>query len=810
MTTKHLITSLICGMLSFTAAQAIDLTQATIVYNPKDAALVGHMAQVLAGDIERLTGIRPPVSTQKGQGENILLATTKCTLLHKELKGTWERYAIEAGSNTMAITGSDARGLAYGVLHVSQRIGVNPWYWWADVPCRPDETLIHDYQENYVSPSPAVKYRGLFINDEDWGMKTWASRNFEKALGDIGPQTYDKVCELILRLRGNMLAPAMHTCTGAFYSHPESQVMADKWGIMITTSHCEPMLVNNAAPSEWDKAVDGEWNWETNRDRIVQKFDNRMKETAAYQNIYTVGMRGLHDEAMKGSEDNAVRARTLESVITTQRSLLEKYKKKKADQVPQIFVPYKETLDIYDAGLNVPDDITLVWPDDNYGYMKRVPNAAERRRKGGNGVYYHLSYLGTPHDYLWLSTTAPMLMYAELRKAYRAGADRYWLLNVGDIKPMEIATQMFFDMAYCFKDFNYDNAPLWQAEWLGGIFGEGHREAFQNILDNYYRLAWQRKPEYMGYEIQWDSPENERLYDSDFSFEKGTAQQRLRDYQRICDRYRSVERQVADSLQPALFEMLGYGVLSAAEMNKKFLYAQANHETGGSIMAQRARKANEEIERLRVKYNTLLDGKWDGMISEIPPGFVSQYQKMPELSDKRNDAYRLPQAQHHLVLTHAIDLTSVLPDSTATAASPFRLLRGIGTDGMALQLGEPLDADGKDTLDIALPPSLLKQRADSLRLCISVIPFWPVSKERSNRFWVKLDGGEPVVCENVFQEWSMEWKLQVLENRKEFLLTFPFDAQRKTHTLTLGIIDPGQMIQHISFETSNIRLSSGY
>ena len=250
--------------------------------------------------------------------------------------------------------------------------------------------------------------------------------------------------------------------------------------------------------------------------------------------------------------------------------------------------------------------------------------------------------------------------------------------------------------------------------------------------------------------------------------------------------------------------MLGYGVLSASEMNKKFLYAQANHETGGSIMAQRARKANEEIERLRVKYNTMLDGKWDGMISEIPPGFVSQYQKMPELSDQRNESYRLPEAQRHPVLAHALDLATVLPDSTGTGDSPFRLVRGIGKDWVALQMGEPRDADGKDSLDIPLPASLLKQRSDSLRLCISVIPFWPVSKERSNRFWVKLDGGEPVVCENVFKEWSIEWKLQVLENRKEFLLTLPLDTQRKTHTLTLGIIDPGQMIQHISFETKGL------
>ena len=314
-----------------------------------------------------------------------------------------------------------------------------------------------------------------------------------------------------------MLAPAMHTCTAAFYSNPESQVVADKWGIMITTSHCEPLLFNNAAPSEWTKERDGEWNYETNKETILRKLDDRIRETAQYDNIYTMGMRGLHDEAMKGSTLPTDRARTLEKVFAQQRAILEKYKGKKADKIQQIFVPYKETLDIYDAGLKVPEDITLVWPDDNYGYMKRVSNSVEQKRSGGSGVYYHLSYCGVPHDNLWLATTPPQLMYEELLKAYTAGADRYWLLNVGDIKPMEIGVQMFMDMAWDFDDFSYENANRYQAQWLASVFGKKYLDRFQTILDEYYRLAWDRKPEYMGYEREWDPiPSNNDLHDSDY------------------------------------------------------------------------------------------------------------------------------------------------------------------------------------------------------------------------------------------------------------------------------------------------------
>lgn len=782
-------------------AMAIDLTKATITYSKNDVPLVQHMAQVLAEDIERATDVRPSISGRTGI--SVILATANHTNRHKELRGTWERFAIDTKDSNLYVTGSDARGLAYGVLHISEAIGISPWYWFADIPINQDKAKrAFDYVENYVSASPTIKYRGIFINDEDWGLKTWAEKNFEKELGDIGPKTYDKVCELILRLKGNMLAPAMHTCTGAFYSHPESQVMADKWGIMITTSHCEPLLFNNAAPSEWDKTRDGEWNYEINSQTILKKLDDRIRETAQYDNIYTMGMRGLHDEAMKGSTDPKDRARTLEKVFEKQRGILEKYKKTKATKLPQIFVPYKETLDIYDAGLKVPEDITLVWPDDNYGYMKRVSNTEEQKRKGGSGVYYHISYLGTPHDYLWLPSTAPMLMYHELKKAYDAGADRYWLLNVGDIKPGEIEMQMFMDMAYNFEAFNYDNANKYQAEWLARTFlphcdnQTSHQpeltEQFQFILDHYYRLAWNRKPEFMGYEYEWSSDEENRLHDTDFSFDTGTAQKRLLDYEDICEAYDMIEQNIDADKRPALFQMLGYAVHSANQMNRKFLYAQRNHETGNTIYATIALNAYSKLEQLRKKYNEQLDGKWNNMISEIPPGFCAKYQMMPELADKATTAYQLPAEQRHPEFCNKINLASL------SVSEPFRLLEGIGTDWQALQMGQPL---GKKTgsIDIALPSNNL-HNASSIKLCIGVVPMWPVASDCSNRFTLSVDGGKAVVCENIFKEWGPEWKLQVLENRKEFVVTLPLDKARLNHFITLSIIDPGQIIQKITYE----------
>ena len=808
-----------CCLLSifccFLSADAVDLKQCRIVVPEGEPALVKKIGVVLSEDIERVTGVKNDVndnfnlnlndnlnrSVLDSKRSTIIIATVDCLPASlgvdvSDIKGCWERYKIVTRGNCLMIVGSDARGAAYGALHVSEKIGVSPWYWFADVPVAKKSIL--NYSENYISKSPTIKYRGIFINDEDWGLKTWAEKTFEKDLGDIGPKTYDKVCELLLRLKANMLAPAMHTCTGAFYSHPESQVKAAEWGIMITTSHCEPLLFNNAAPSEWSKERDGEWNYLTNKETIWKKLDDRIRETAQYDNIYTMGMRGLHDEAMKGSTDPKVRARTLEQVMADQRQILETHKKKSATEIPQIFVPYKETLDIYDAGLKVPEDITLVWPDDNYGYMKRVSNEAERQRKGGSGVYYHLSYLGVPHDNLWISTTAPVLMYEELKKAYDAGADRYWLLNVGDIKPMELEMQQFFDMAWDLSAFSYEHANHCQAQWLASIFGKQYEQDFQWILDHYYRLAWQRKPEFMGYEFEWDNNENSRLHDTDFSFETGTAQQRLADYKAISDRVDAIQKRLPIVYRPAFFEMLGYSVKGAYQMNRKFLMAQRNHETGSEDAAQEARAAFDSINALTYEYNTQLGGKWNQMISQIPPGYTAKYDQMPELVKASTTAYRLPRNQERTEFSNKLNMNKV------KAVKPFRLIEGIGTDWLSLQLGEPLDKVQDPTtlssehIDLTIENGVLS--GDSITLCISAVPFWPIATDCSNRFGVSVDSCQPVVCENQFEEWGWSWKLQVIENRKEFLVTLPLDRSKKRHTLSFIIGDPGQMIQKITYQ----------
>ena len=371
-----------------------------IVVSSKDGITVGKVAQLLAADIARVTGKAPAVlTTDKPKGRNVIIVGTTegSTLIARlvregrldvsAIRGGWEQYVIKVVDapvkgidKALVIVGSDRRGAAYGAFTMSEAIGVSPWYWWADVPVKQHQRLY--VKADVTSTAPTVKYRGIFINDEDWGLKPWASQNYEKELGDIGPRTYARVCELLLRLKANMLAPAMHECTGAFYTHPESKVVADSFGIIITTSHCEPLLINNASKAEWDQDVDGDWNYKTNSAAILKRWDKRLAEASCYENIYTTAMRGLHDAGLRGNLPMEERVPLITKVIADQRALLEKHIGRRADEIPQIFVPYKETMDIYENGLKVPDDVTLVWVDDNYGYMKRVANPDEQRRSG--------------------------------------------------------------------------------------------------------------------------------------------------------------------------------------------------------------------------------------------------------------------------------------------------------------------------------------------------------------------------------------------------------------------------------------------
>ena len=782
--------------------RSFKVRNATVSYSQEEPKQVLRAINDLRIDIERVTGAgKDGVRNEGGQivvgtygSKTIEKLIAKGLLKEQDLMGKWESYVITVTNEPeprLVIAGSDKRGTIYGIYEVSQRIGVTPWYWWADVPVRqnPQATIDCDY---YASGEPTVRYRGIFINDEDWGLKPWAASNYERELGDIGPKTYARVCELLLRLKANMLAPAMHSCTGAFYSHPQSKVVCDSFGIIITTSHCEPLLLNNAASTEWDQLRDGDWNYKTNRETILQKWDDRLSAASKYENIYTTAMRGLHDAGLQGNLPLEERVPLITKVIDDQRQLLEKHIGRQASEIPQIFVPYKETMDIYENGLQVPDDITLVWVDDNYGYMKRVSNPEEQQRKGRAGVYYHLSYLGAPHDYLWLNTTPPVLMYEELKKAYDCGADRYWLLNVGDIKPMELGIQTFMDMAWNIHAFDFDTVNRYQANLLTRLFLCNHK--VQSLLDTYYRLAWSRKPEFMGWEFEWDDEAHTGLKPTEYSFQNyGEAQHRLADYRHISD-----EAERLSDGSAAWFEMVQFPMQAAYQMNRKFLMAQLNHEllaqgrrAEANWAARQSQIAYDSINTLNRRYNSLLDGKWRGMMA-LAPGWCALYQKMPDVAFSEGAGMTpvdLLPVDEPLQGCQVLNLTQF-----ASKSDDARLVRGLGYDWLVMQLGSA--TYGFDAVDV-----------DSVDVFFYTVPFWPLYAGTSNCVSVTVDGSQPQTFENKFKEYDRNWKDQVMRNGAPCRLRFAVDRSKRSHTVTFQALDPGQMLQKVIIDWGGLQPS---
>ena len=631
---------------------------AAVCYDAGDAAVVETAAGLFAADVARVTGREIPVVAGQelpaktrcavivgtiGQSRWIdeLIAAKKIDV--SAIEGGWERYAIRLVERpghgvrkALVIAGSDRRGTAYGLLSVSRAIGVSPWYWWADAPVRHRDRLTLRVGD-FTSESPSVKYRGIFINDEDWGLYRWAKENFEKELGNIGPKTYEKVCELLLRLQANYLAPAMHDATTAFYKIPENMRIADRYAIAVGSSHCEPLGLNTA--SEWDSKTMGEWDYVNNRAGVDRVLKERVETSAPYENVYTLALRGLHDRAMAGSENLDARKATMQEALLSQRQILTEVLGKPAEEIPQAFTPYKEVLDVYNRGLELPDDVTIIWPDDNYGYMKRLSSPAEQKRSGRSGVYYHSSYLGRPHDYLWMNTTSPTLMYEELRKAYDSTADRIWLLNAGDIKSCEFAVDFFLAMAWDIDSFDFLRAADYRAEWMSGLLGREYFDRFREISDTFYHLAFVRKPEFMGWGYQWatDKHGKERNTDTDFSFANyREADRRLEAYARIAGQTEALMDRMPEANRACFYQVLYYPVKACELLNRMVLRGQQNRRyatqqrAATDALAAESRMCHDSLRIITAGYNALLGGKWNHVMT-MNQGFAASYFQLPEL-----------------------------------------------------------------------------------------------------------------------------------------------------------------------------------
>lgn len=760
---------------------SLPLDGAVIVAAPDADPLEAFVAQDLADDLKRL-GLRASVG---GRGAvQVWVGTVgrhpaidAAGLDLRRLKGCWEcfeiallRHPAPGVKQALVIAGADRRGTAYGVYTLSQALGVSPWHWWADVaPLR--RGPLHVSLDAPLHDGPAVKYRGLFINDEDWGLFPWAAQTFEPEAGTIGPRTYEQVFRLLLRLKANTLWPAMHQVSGAFNADPRNAELAQRYGIVMGSSHAEPLLRNNVA--EWT-APHAQYNYATHASQVRDYWAERLKANGRYDNLYTLGMRGIHDSGMQGGGTVAEKQVLLNGLLADQRELLRRHVGDPA-QLPQVFVPYKEVLPLL-PGLALPDDVTLVWPDDNFGYLRQFPDAAQARRAGGSGVYYHLSYLGAPLSYLWLSTTPPALVAEEMGRAWDAGAQRLWMANAGDIKPHEVNLSHWFDLAWNPAAVRAQG----QADYLRGLaqrlFGVAEIGA---LWDGYYRLNFERRPEHLQYHLPGERPRRSGLAPA-------AVNERLGRFAQLLAALDAVRPRIAAAHRDGFFQLVEYPLRASALANERFFALERYAATmerdpaGARRFAAQAVRADQRVKALTARYNA---GRWAGMLAEEPAdGLWTSYRQLAPLLPATGLGGNAPEALRDLA-TAATDLAPlpllepIAPLLRVTATDGWRRVPGLGRGDGVLSARQP-----GATLTLEAPAT------DAACLRVHVLPTYPRATGEAWRADVRVDG------ETHALRWTRgaqdaAWAQGVLANRLSASLTLPAHAAPLRLQLKAGQAD---------------------
>jgi len=573
----------------------------------------------LAEDTFRVTGLRPPVTTAAPAGADILIVGVAggSALLDRlaragkldlgPVRGKWEASitAVIAKpwpgvERAVVVAGSDKRGAIYGLYDLSEQIGVSPWYWWADVPVRHREALFVR-AGRYGRPEPAVKYRGIFLNDEAPALSGWAYEKF----GGFNSTFYAHVFELILRLRGNFLWPAMWG--RAFNADdPENPRLANEYGIVMGTSHHEPLM---RAQAEWRGK--GAWNYDTNGEVLRQFWAESLTRTKAFENLQTIGMRGDGDEPMSREANIAL----LERIVADQRKLIAERLNPDVTKVPQVWALYKEVQEYYEKGMRVPDDVTLLWADDNWGNIRRLPTPEERGRAGGAGVYYHFDYVGGPRNYKWLNTVPLPKVWEQMHLAWEYGANRIWIVNVGDLKPMEVPIQFFLDYAWDPAAITIEKLADWQKAWAAREFGDANAVEIASLVAGYAKINGRRKPEML--EPRTYSLVNYR-----------EAERVVEEYRGLGERAEAVATRLPPEARDAYFQLVLYPIKASAVVQELYVSAGFNQlyaaqgRASATAMAARARALFEEDAALTARYHALGGGRWNRMMSQTHLGYT--------------------------------------------------------------------------------------------------------------------------------------------------------------------------------------------
>ena len=760
------VTQICCAQFSLRSDQPIKLA-----CDNAEEKVVQTALKLFIRDYQSVFSASAAVDIRQG---NIIVGTVGKSPLLKAvsadvsaLTGKKQAFLLQVlPDGKLLVAGSDSHGTAYGIMELSRLIGVSPWEWWADVTPEKKTSFVLS-AEYQTLQSPSVEYRGIFINDEDWGLMPWSSQTYEPSdiKGHIGPKTNARIFELLLRLRANTYWPAMHECTLPFFLTEGNRKVAEEYGIFIGSSHCEPMVCS--AAGEWRRRGQGDYDYVNNSASVYKFLEDRVKEVAQQGNIYTLGMRGVHDGQMQGAKTVAEQKAVLERVLKDQRGLLQKYVNKDVTAIPQAFIPYKEVLDIYNAGLQVPDDVTLIWCDDNYGYIRHFPTAEERARKGGNGIYYHVSYWGRPHDYLWLGTFSPYLLHQQMKLAYDRGIQKMWVLNVGDIKPAEYQIELFLDMAWNIDEVNEIGVTAHLKSWLEREFGSNRAEELLPAMEAHYQLSYIRKPEFMGNTREEERDPKYKVI-KDLPWSEQAISERLRSYTVLSDVVERMGSNIPTDRQDAYFQLVKYPVQAAAQMNRKILTAQlARHS---KVDWKQSDAAFDSIASLTQQYNSLQNGKWNRMM-DFQPRKLSVFKRVehttatePMMTDRKM-----------LCKWNAMECTYGKPVPC----------EGLGYERKAagIRKGSSLtfafDDYGKDSVEVE----------------IRLLPSHPLD-EKQLRFAISVDEAVPQTVSYETKGRSEEWKENVLRNQAIRKVTLPINKQA-SHKLVITALDEGVVLDQV-------------
>ncbi len=715
---------------------ALPVKGAIIAYSEKDFDAVKIAVGNLRNDLAAVFGTAPAVSTTSAEGQPAIVIGTLGRnpdidkLKLKDLKGRREKFVITTVGNQIVIAGSDRRGTVYGIYELSRQLGVSPWYWWADVPIEKHEEA-YVREGVYTDGEPAVEFRGLFLNDEAPCLTGWVKNTFGTGYGDH--RFYEKVFELILRLRGNMLWPAMWGW--AFYSDdPENGRLADRMGVIMGTSHHEPMARNHQEYARKRKEW-GAWNYQTNQknlDRFFREGVERIKDT---EDMVTIGMRGDGDEAMSEDADT----RLLQRIVENQRKIIREVTKRPASKTTQVWALYKEVLDYYDKGMRVPDDVIMLLCDDNWGNIRRVPvSERERRHPGGWGIYYHVDYVGAPRNSKFINVTQTQQMFEQLSLAFDYGIQRMWILNVGDLKPMEYPIQLFLDMAWNPKAYTQQTVTEHTRSFFCSVLGDAVGTEAASVYNRNCKFVARVTPEMLDAKT--------------YNVETGEWRRVADDYQRLEARALRLLEDVPAEARDFYRQLVLFPVQVMANLYDMY-YAQAmNHY----LSKKNNPDANEWAGRVAAcflrdsllchNYNKVMSGgKWNGFMTQKHIGYTSwndnfKADKLPStatVAEKKPWGYTFTPANGYVAMEAEHCYSATADEGTRWSVYPDY---GRTRSAVALTPYTKPTGNASLTYRFALPSGITGVKVHVV--VKSTLDFLNVG---GHEYTVSLDGSEPQV-----------------------------------------------------------------